>query len=95
MDDRPYPDIRRGVIAGCIAGAIGGVLAFLASIQIAHDDAIVLGSPFRPWWWMRNWEFAGGAFLFFFLTVSILAALRPRTEAGQRRSFLTGRRRVE
>src|SRR5262245_13672700 len=97
MDDRPYPDVRRGVMAGCIAGSIGGVVGFLASVQIAHDDAFVFGFdwPLRPWWWMRNWKFAGGAFLFFFLAVGILAALRPRTEAGRQRSFLTGRRRVE
>lgn len=96
MDDRPYPDVRRGLIAGSIAGSVGGVLVFVLTYIIAREPAftdVSLCWSFRPWPWRAvNWEFAGGAFLFFFLTVGVLTALRPRTEAGKRYSFLTGRR---
>ncbi len=97
MDDRPYPDVRRGLIAGAIAGSVGSILAFLWTYIIAQSPPMTdvsLCWAFRPWPWRSvNWEFAGGAFLFFFLTAGVLTALRPRTEAGQRCTFLTGRRR--
>ena len=98
MDDRPYPDARRGLIAGAIAGSIGSVLAFLWTYIIAQSPPLTdvsLCWAFRPWpWRLVTWEFTGIAFIFFFLTAAVLTAFRPRTEAGQRRSFLTGRPRA-
>jgi hypothetical protein len=75
-----YPNLKKGLVVGTIAGLVAGTLVFgfslWASTWPAATDVSVTWA-FRPWWRWSNWFAALTAFSFIAVVFGILAALRP------------------
>lgn len=75
-----YPNWRRGMKVGVIAGTIAALLMFGLSYLMSQQPAITPGSAalaFRPWWRLSNWIDSAGAFVVTTGIFGLCAAFRP------------------
>ncbi len=75
-----YPNLKKGVGVGLIAGLVAAALVFglcfWASTWPAATEASLTWA-YRPWWRTSNWLTALAAFLFVAVVFGVLAAFRP------------------
>ena len=86
MDSSPYPNWKRGLWAGCIGGAVAGVLWFALCLWVASLPAVTVVSlswSVRPWWRLSNWVESLCCALVGFLIVGALAACWPKRRKEQ------------
>ena len=75
-----YPNFKKGVVVGLVAGFVAAVLVFGLCVWASTWPAVTdvsLTWSFRPWWRESNWLFPLAAFFVVGVLFGLLAAFRP------------------
>jgi len=84
MGISPYPNLKKEIVVGLIAGMIAAVLVFALCVWESTQPAATYTSltwACRPWWRSSNWLVSIAAFFPVGLVFGVLAAFRPETNA--------------